>query len=148
MTPFRYRLATLLKLRENLRDERRVELARATDAQEILLGTRRQLIEEAARIDQLQRSASGPLDVDELLAATRYRFSLSVQQKDLDAKLHTVSEEVERRRQALLEADRDVKSLEKLREIQSARHDQENARRETAALDEVALRGHFWDPTT
>jgi flagellar protein FliJ len=140
MGTYRFRLATVLKLREQERDERRLELARAADAEAVLSQTMEQLLAEIRQIDQMQRALPGELDVERLLEAVRYRFSLTVQQKDLQAKLAAVREEVERRREILLEADRAVKSLEKLRELQSERHLAQEKRRETTLLDELAIR--------
>jgi flagellar export protein FliJ len=63
-----------------------------------------------------------------------------------------VAEEVERRRQALLEADREYRVIEKLREKLRQRHRMETERREQRNLDEVALRTNpseeaiSWDP--
>ena len=51
-----------------------------------------------------------------------------------------MAEEIERRRQTLVQANRDVRVLEKLREKQAGRHRQEEDRRETKVLDEVAGR--------
>jgi flagellar export protein FliJ len=50
-----------------------------------------------------------------------------------------VTAEVDRRRQSLVEADREVKVLEKLREQQLARHNTEQAKREIKQLDAVAI---------
>jgi flagellar export protein FliJ len=49
-----------------------------------------------------------------------------------------VGAEIERRREVLVEADRDVRVLEKLREKQTERHRYEENRREIRQLDEVA----------
>jgi flagellar FliJ protein len=52
-----------------------------------------------------------------------------------------VATEIEKRREALVDADRDVRSLEQLREAQLERHREEQERRQMKVLDEVALRG-------
>ena len=51
--------------------------------------------------------------------------------------------EIERRRQALVEADREVRVLEKLRERQLEQHRREEELRETKRLDEVVTQQAF-----
>jgi flagellar export protein FliJ len=46
---------------------------------------------------------------------------------------------VQKRREALMAADRDVRVLEKLRDVQHGRHQEEEARREFQRLDELAV---------
>ncbi len=51
--------------------------------------------------------------------------------------------EIERRRQALVEADREVRVLEKLRERQAEQHRREEDLQEAKRLDEVAAQQAF-----
>ena len=50
MQPFRFRLTTLLRLREGERDERRVRLAEAQRAEDIVLGQIQELQSELDRL--------------------------------------------------------------------------------------------------
>lgn len=142
MTNFRFRLATLLRLRETTRDERRGELAEAYQAATVLAEQESRLAEELRKNRQLIRDASHPgeLDVDALVGRHRHQLLLVAQRQLLDRQREQVEAEIELRRQRLLEADRDVKALEKLRERKRDRFLYEENRRETKRLDEVAAR--------
>ena len=59
--------------------------------------------------------------------------------RSLQRQRQALAAEIDRRRQALLEADRDVRTLEKLRENQLQAHRQEEERQEGKRLDEAAL---------
>ena len=140
MAKFRFRLATLLKLREATRDERRAELAQAYQADAFLEQQQDRLQRELAGLVLQSRKVSGPgtLDVDQLLQTQRYELFLRARQSQLADQRGTVAEEIERRRQILVEADREVRVLEKLRQRQLERHREEEGRREMKILDEVA----------
>jgi flagellar FliJ protein len=142
LAQFRFRLATLLRLREVTRDERRSELAEAYQAAGVLAEQEGRLAEELRDNLQCIRDASHPgeLDVDALLGRHRHQLLLAAQRQFLDRQRQQVEAEIELRRQRLLEADRDVKALEKLRERKRDRFKYEEHRKETKQLDEVAAR--------
>ena len=142
MKKFKFRLTTLQRLREALRDQRRAQLAEAFQADEIIEGQQLRLEQEMADVEGRQREASGPgeVDVDALLADQRYAMLLGAQHKHLRQQREAVAEEIERRRQLLVEADREVRVLEKLEERQRERHRAEENRQEIRQLDEVAGR--------
>jgi flagellar protein FliJ len=140
MAKFKFRLATLLRLREAARDERRAELAEAYRVDDML---QQRLREVAGELDSLReqcRQAAGPgtVDVDRLVEAQRYELALIGHQRHLQQQREGVTAEIERRRAALVEANRDVRVLEKLRDKQSLRYQQEENRQEIKRLDEVA----------
>jgi len=139
MAPFRFRLAPLLKLRENERHQRRLESAQAQDAERIL---QERASEVAGEIDWTKSrvrsvSAPGELPVDGILELQRYALQLKAQAVMIAQQAATVRAEVERRRQALLEADRQVRTLEKLRDRQWAAYRVEFEDRERQLLDEI-----------
>jgi flagellar FliJ protein len=140
MPKFKFRLATLLRLREATRDERRAELAEAYRADDLLQEHLHRVGRELNWLRTQCRKFAGPgtVDVDRLVEAQRYELTLRVQRTQLTGQRQTVGAEIDRRRQALLAADRDVRLLEKLREKQARRHLQEENRREIKQLDEVA----------
>lgn len=142
MKRFSFRLATLQRLRENLRDERRSLLADAYRADEILQEQEARLEQEQTGLAAALREAAAPgeIAVDRLLADHRYALLLAAQQKHLSQQRQTVAQEIERRRQLLIEADREVRVLEKLKEHQLQRHREEEVRQEMKQLDEVAQR--------
>jgi flagellar FliJ protein len=138
--PFRFRLATLLLLREADRDERRSHLADAQRAEDIVRtriagidGELRQLRGESARL-----SRPGTINVDELMEINRLELLLAAERQAAVQQQKLVAEEVERRRLALVAADREVRVLERLRDTQQERHRQEADRQERKQMDEAA----------
>ena len=142
MSTFKFRLSTVLRLRDATRDERRGELAQALRADDLLRERQESLQRESAELqsEHRARSAGGRLEVDWLLDAQRYQIALHAEQQAIVRDRQAVAKEIEKRRQALVEADREVRVLEKLREVQQARHRTEAERQEMKQIDEVAAR--------
>ena len=139
MKPFRFRLTTLLRLREATRDERRVELATALHAEERLLEHRAEVQQELANLRQQFIDAGvGRIDIDHLLGLQRYEAIVQLDLKTIEEHMRTIATEVDRRRAALVAADREVHVLEKLRETQAQRHRDDQARLDIKQLDEIA----------
>lgn len=140
MGKFKFRLATLLRLRESARDERRGELAQAYQADEIIEQQLRALHSELERIVCETREAASPgrIDADRLLAAQRHELVLRTQMRFVAQQRERLAAEIGRRRQALVEANREVRVLEKLRDRQLARHQADERRHDVKHLDEVA----------
>ncbi len=140
----KFRLATVLKLREQSRDERRRALAQAYEAERILREQSRVLQLEIEEVRQQMRTASGvgSVNVENLLSTRRYEMVMRSQVQQVEIQLKQVLTEVERRRNLLVEADREVKTLEKLRERQALQAASSLAAREAKQLDEAALRGY------
>jgi flagellar FliJ protein len=136
---FRFRLATLLRIREATRDERRSALAEAYRVDEVLSQQIRRVGQELEQLLAQRRQAAGPgeVQVDRLVNAQRYELTLRQNERQVQRQREAVAAEIERRRQALIEADREVRVLEKLREKQADAHRQEEDRREARRLDEV-----------
>ena len=145
MSAYRFRLETLLRLRENVRDECRQQLATAQRAEEILANRITDLNNNLIDLQRTTHIARQPgvVNVDRLLDAGRYEFALKAQRQAADEQRQAVQAEVERRRQSLVESDREVKTLEKLRAQQTARHRQEENRRETKQLDATSIQRAF-----
>jgi flagellar protein FliJ len=140
MPRFQFRLATLLKLREATRDGRRAELAEAYRADDILGERLEQLHGELGDLMAECRKAAGPgaVNIDRLIESQRYEIALRVYEKQLLEQRRRLAAEIERRRAALIEADREVRVLEKLREHQLERARDEENRRDIKRLDEIA----------
>ncbi|MGD0384363.1 MAG: flagellar export protein FliJ [Thermoguttaceae bacterium] len=140
MARFKFRLATLLKLREAVRDERRAELAQAYRADDVLNKLLEQTRTELNYLEDQCRKAAGPgtIDIDRLIETQRYEILLKLQQRHLNEQRGRLAAEIERRRVALLAANREVRVLEKLRERQLEQHQQAENRLDIKRLDEVA----------
>lgn len=142
MAKFKFRLATLMRLREAARDERRLQLAEAYRVDDLLQGQLDEVRGELVGLKDCCREFAGPgtVDVDRLVEAQRYELALRAQHGQIGQQRQAVAEEIERRRQVLVDANRDVRVLQKLRQKQSQRHRLEEGRREVKLLDEVAGR--------
>jgi len=137
---FQFRLATLLRLRETARDERRGQLAEAYRADEL---TEQRIVDVGRQLDEVrvrtrQAIQPGEVELDRIVTAQRFEVTLRAQQRKLEEQRALIGQEIERRRQLLLEANRQVRVLEQLRDRQRERFDHEQARREVKQLDEVA----------
>ena len=142
MAKFKFRLATLLRLREVTRDERREELAEAFRADNVLSERIDHVEEELGWMERTCRTlaAPGTVDVDRLVDAERYERVLRSQRDELGGQREAVGAEIQRRRQKLLGANRNVRVLEKLRDKHAARHRGRENRQELKQIDEVAQR--------
>lgn len=142
MSRFRFRLDPLLRLRQSVRDEKRSELAEAFRAEEALRQRIKELELELSQIKQNYRRSGlpGTVDVDRLIDAQRYELVMLAQRQTLAQHEQSLSQEIDRRREALVAADREVRVLEKLREVKQQEHRFEEQRLETKVLDEVGNR--------
>ncbi len=142
MPKFKFRLATLLRLREATRDERRRQLGEAYQADDLLNERIDDVVQRLTGLRNRYRrfSSPGTLDVDRLVETQRFELAMKAQRSQLDGQRETLAAEIERRRLALVEANREVRVLEKLREKQATRHRRDEDRREIKVLDEVAGR--------
>lgn len=139
----KFRLATLLRLKEADRDDRRGELAEAFRAAETIDERLAEVRQNLEGLRKLQTVGAGGVDVDRLIEAGRYEMVLRVQQLQLEQNRQQVQAEVERRREILVAADREVRVLEKLRENQQQKERAELERQAMKRLDEVAGQGHW-----
>ncbi len=142
MAKFRFRLATLRKLRESHRDELRGKLAEAYQAVQKLEEQQLVIVDELLALQDVQRRATEgtTTSVNSLLEAQRYQAVLRAQQSTLRDHSKVLSTEVERRRQNVIEADQQVRVLDKLNERQRLDHQQTLSRAEVRELDEIASR--------
>jgi len=141
----RFRLAALLRLRLAERDQRRLDLAKALRAVQILQQQQAEVVQEEAQWLAQVRDllAPGPTDLDAVLAMYRYAAVLRGRLQQLASQLAEVQREAQRRRTALVEADRQVRVLEKLVQRQAQAERCQALRREAQRLDEAALAGYL-----
>ncbi|WP_145087849.1 flagellar export protein FliJ [Anatilimnocola aggregata] len=146
MQAFRFRLQTVLRLRIAARDERRTELGRALRAAEVLREQQAKLAAEAIENQEQTRqmmlrhtAAQQGVSVDGLLNAHRHSLVLKAQGIQLAQQQQQVAAEIAKRQSALVEADRDVRVLEKLQERRYTEHELASLALEQRELDEIAL---------
>lgn len=142
MKPFHFNLEKVLQLRQRKRDQLREELAMAMHALRILEDQKEGLAGQFAqhRRERTAEAARSEVRVDHLLEGQRYELMLAAQQKQLAAQIEQVGEELERRRLTLVEADRDVQVMEKLKEKRFEEYERDRLRSESKEMDELASR--------
>ena len=142
MSKFRFRLSTLKKLREAHRDEMRSKLGEAYQAERLLSEQAEAIRLEEIESKKVQRHllAETTTDVSQLLDAQRYAAVLRNELTNLGNQSQMLATEIEKRRQALIVADQQVRVLEKLHQRQLETHIKEKMRAEAKAMDEVASR--------
>ncbi len=142
MNGFKFRLATLKKLREAIRDQRRAELGEALRAEAILEEQITALDRAMQSMLEECRAASGPgpVDVDRLTQAHLHSLLLEGQKRFLEHHRQQLAEEIQRRRDVLAQADREVRILERLEAKYAHRHQRRQLHQEIRHLDEVGMR--------
>jgi flagellar FliJ protein len=139
MARFVFRLETVLRQRKRAEQEAQRELAHR---QAKLVGLQNDL----QSLDQALRKASedvrdnhltGTLDLNFLTAHRRFVNAMQRQGLNLVQKIASAQRSVDEARGLLAEAAKQRKVIEKLREKQFARWNDEQARKETAAMDEI-----------
>jgi flagellar protein FliJ len=142
MAQFRFRLESLLKLRLAERDHRREELANAYRADQVLQQRLASVREEIVDTQRLSKACSAPgtVHVDKLLHSHRYELILVGQLQQIHRQRQLIANEIDRRRQALVEADQELRILEKLREKHATAFAYHEHKADIRLLDEMALR--------
>lgn len=145
MAKYKFRLATLQRLREARRNEHRAALADAFRAEQMLAESQAEVMAETEAVRELRRAATAEhyLDVNLVLEAQRYELLLKAQSQDLAKQAILLAAETERRRQTLVESDREVRALELLDERKQQEFNLEQQRHETKVLDEIATNGWY-----
>ena len=141
MRGFRFRLRSLQRLREETRNMAKRNLANAIQQRNALVADEQDVQNEIQGLEsQMRRSVAQPqVNIDAVLNGHRHRTSLAGKLSQIGKAIAQANEEVNRCRAKLVEADRDVKVLEKLHERQLAEHNRQIAAHEAKLLDEAAV---------
>ena len=139
MAKFTFTLDGVLRQRIHVEEQRQRELASVqaelTALEAELRAMDRSVGESTA--DVRNNRLVGQLDLAYLTAHRRYTAAMQRKAMALAQQMVAVKTRLETHRKALLEAAKQRKIIEKLRENRKERWAQDMARRETAALDEV-----------
>jgi flagellar protein FliJ len=136
-----FRLATLLRLRQLARDERRESLAEVQRADGELVRQLTELDVEQHGVQGECREAAAPGEVNvvRLVETHRYLVGLQACEDQLEAERESLAAEIDCRRQSLVKADQDVRVLEKLQDRRRQTRRLEEERQQAKQLDEAAL---------
>lgn len=140
MSRFRFRFASLLRLRESERDAARQEIADAFRAMGILQQQRTDLEQQRVQLRDAaaQRLANSAISVDTMLNQGRYDVQLAAEIQGLSSNIAAVETEIQRRQSRLQAADIEVKRLERLQETQHQQWTAHEQAQQQANLDEIA----------
>lgn len=143
MAKFSFRLETLLRLRLAERDACRRALAELI-ARDQGFEHRVTAIDAELRIlAQEAAERSTVAHIARRLEFERYATALRAERAQCEQKRVELAGQIDAKREALVGADRAVRSLERLREEQQAAFQADQQRHEQRELDDVALRGHL-----
>ena len=142
MSKFIFRLETMLKLRERMRDQCLARMQQAEEAVALIDQQANSLTEQMSGMGEQATSAAAPgeINVDMLVEYKRYGMVLQAQLHQLRQQREKVHLEAERRRGELTEADRELKVLEKLKERRRVDHTKREHYADIKQLDEIAGR--------
>ncbi|QDU62583.1 Flagellar FliJ protein [Planctomycetes bacterium Pan216] len=141
MKRFQFRLARVQRLRERTLQERQVELAEVIEHQQ-------KIEAEISRLDSDRTGekdslrdylGQGTISIDHVIQSHLYDGSLRNAKRQLESHLEQVRRLVDFRRARVLDAEKDVKVLEKLGEKARQRYDADVSREDQQLLDELAL---------
>jgi len=133
----RFRLATLLKIRERDRDLAAKGVQEVHMALEKLNETQREIDHANLEMNNARKnSSSGAIDLRQILDAQRYQIVLSAQSAQIADHRSKLHQELERRQFTLVQAQKAVKSLEKLRDQRAQAADVQALAKQQERLDE------------
>jgi flagellar export protein FliJ len=141
MAQFRFKLDAVLRHRTAIEREKQRLYALALAAFKELEDQLKALNQtmQTSNDDIRQNRLVGRLDIGFITAHRRFLLGMQRKAMDLVAAMNKAQQEIDRTRMALAEAAKARKVLEKLRETQKSRWQEEVSRKEMIAADEVAM---------
>ncbi len=142
MKKYKYRLEPMLKLKEHKEKEKQREHAEAVKKVQEQKETLVRIDEKRGETLKHQRqSLVGSMSLAELLVCSRYLMKLKKDTLTGRELLRGFEKEADKRREKLVEASKERKIYEKLKEKQIAKFTKEVERLENKAVDETATNG-------
>ena len=144
MKRFSFRLQQVMELRNQQERMRQQELAAAVRGEEAQHGQVARLREDRERCEgTVVASSRSRKGLSKILLYRAYHDRLSREIGEETLRLQKLEEETERRRETLIGASRERKTMETLRDRASAEHQQSERREDQAFMDETAARVHL-----
>ena len=133
----KFRLATLLKLRDRDRDMAAKAVQDVHLALEKLDVAQLEIDESNSQMNEARKQSSyGAINLHQILDAQRYQLVLAAQSAQIADHKGKLNQELERRQFALMQSQKAVKSLEKLRDQRTQAADTHDLARQQQSLDE------------
>jgi len=136
MKRFSFRLQRVLDLREQIRDELRQELVRRNQE---LDHEQHVLADLEAEFLRVMIQEGGTYSASELVMFGDYRLRLKVRIEEQQGRAAVAVQEADEAKARYVEASREAKALEMLRQKRKAEHDEQALKEEGAQLDELAV---------
>lgn len=138
---FRFRLESVLKLRESAKTDRQQELAQAFEADQMLNKQREELLQQLAETEvEIREAQQSNINVDALIGMRRFQTDVKMSLRQLDIQQDQLAQEIERRQIRLAEANQEVQIMEKLKENQRLEYQAKLLAQEQMELDEFRPR--------
>lgn len=138
---FRFRMQSVLRLREREKSQRQGELAQAIQADQTLIQQSQSIEQQLQEIDEQMRAAQAShLDIDFMLSLRRHQSNTRQMLRQVEAQRDQLAQEIERRQIKLAEANQQVQVMEKLELQQRQEFDGKIGKQEQEALDEFKVR--------
>ena len=140
MKKFKYRLEPILKIKSHAEKQRQKEHAATLQQVNRQKEQLSEIDAERENTFAFQRTRlQGPIQTQQLLAASRYLVRLKRDTMTGTELLRGLERESERKRKLLVQAAKERKIYEKLRERRQAKFNQEVESQDRKALDELAV---------
>jgi flagellar FliJ protein len=143
MAQFRFKLEAVLRQREIIEEQKQRELAMAMRQRMIFmeqLKREQEIISESKK--QLSQSLTGRVNLDAVSGFARFSGQTTMRAQQIVNKLASMEPMIEKARQALMEAVRNRKALDLLKEKHKRAWQLRQDRLEAAVLDEMAVQRH------
>ena len=133
----KFRLATLLKIREQERDMAAKAVQDVRMAIEKLDNAQLEIDQANRQMNEARKESSyGAINLHQILDAQRYQMVLAAQSAQIADHKGKLNQELERRQFALIQSQKAVKSLEKLRDQRTQAADLHALAKQQERLDE------------
>ena len=136
MKRFTFRLQRILDIREQIRDEARQELGRRNA---LLAQEQSVLARLEAELLRLNGASDGIVTAGNLLLTGAYALRVQKMIEQQSVKVEEARKAVVQAQERYIQANKDARALEMLRDKKRAEYDQEVLKEEINQLDEVAM---------
>ncbi|HVU88778.1 MAG TPA: flagellar FliJ family protein [Pirellulales bacterium] len=142
MAKFTFALDSVLRWRTAERDQRRQAVADAMRLEQL---AQDRIIACDGELQKLRENdgSTGAIDIARRVASEQYAAALRRDRQRLVVERSERTAEVDSSRAALVEADREVRMLERLRERKLEAFEAAERRRQQSGMEELALRKHL-----
>lgn len=134
----KFKLESVLKLRENIEQVKKRELGIATGNRQLLESKKENLVNKKISVqDETRQSASKDLDVQNLKELRLYATHIDGQIQGVNLDIVKANQVVKEKKLELAEAMKQRKMVEKLKEIKREQLYEEEKKQEINLLDEI-----------